>query len=434
MGNDERTSEGCTKRPHENQTVLHALRNFLEQRNNRSESAAADRQKELPNEMHTIRRESPQRRTRNLQKLVDRKVQQLDQVTVRQNQQYECSKLVGKMGKVHGTGMSQRNALLKNEPGYLFENSKITEILKEIFTGKHLTKLNLDNTFYDSMNEEVEQLSVQAGEQTHFCNDPLSWQGRSYAFTQLPSANKASDTNNVHSKMLKKSEPSFKELTLQLFNKSLEDEIWPWETRKSKFFGNQGKRTTSHFRHNAPSQDPATWENYSNALELRIRAFAEQERSLDNEQERFRKHKNTGRLFYRPMLKCKNLTARKRLGALISLNFDEAFYSVWLNGLVWKLKNIGISGNLFGVLTSLLENRSLYIGIGDHKSETFRSNIGVPQGAILPPSAFIVFVSEMVCGKPGELFEFVNNGNLLLSADTKVKLDGQTRTTLLKSF
>ena len=55
---------------------------------------------------------------------------------------------------------------MRNESGDLFENSENADLLREAFlTRKFLT--NCENTFYDSINEEVEQLFVQAGDEPH---------------------------------------------------------------------------------------------------------------------------------------------------------------------------------------------------------------------------------------------------------------------------
>ena len=74
---------------------------------------------------------------------------------------------------MYETDVSRGIATLKNESDYFFENSKVLESLRELFfAGKHLTKFNFDIISSDSINEEVESFSVQAWEETHWCNDP----------------------------------------------------------------------------------------------------------------------------------------------------------------------------------------------------------------------------------------------------------------------
>ena len=93
--------------------------------------------------------------------------------------------------------------------------------------------------------------------------------------------------------------------------------------------------------------------------------------------------KSTVRLLYRLLLQCKNLKLKKQLVTLISLDLEKGFDSVWINGLLWKLNHIGITGNILGLIESFLRNRQLYEEIGEYQSDDFKTDIGVPQGAVL---------------------------------------------------
>ena len=93
---------------------------------------------------------------------------------------------------------------------------------------------------------------------------------RALAITNLPNQttphyHRAFDTNSVQVKMLKMTGSSFKEILLQLFNKSVEEEIWLWEISKVIFSRKQRKLATPDLRHTTPSQYPATWKHSSNA-------------------------------------------------------------------------------------------------------------------------------------------------------------------------
>ena len=109
---------------------------------------------------------------------------------------------------------------------------------------------------------------------------------------------------------------------------------------------------------------------------------------LDKEQERFRKQKSTVRLLDRLLLQCKNSKLKKQLGTIILLDLEKAFDSLWINGLLWKLNHIGITGNILGLIESFLRNCQLYVEIGEYQSEEFKTAIGVPRGAVLTSLMF----------------------------------------------
>ena len=80
----------------------------------------------------------------------------------------------------------------------------------------------------------------------------------------------------------------------------------------------------------------------------------------------------------------------------------------------------------------LSQKSSMYVEIGEYQSEDFKTDIGVPQGAVLSPLLFIIFVSEMLNGIDVDKFKFADDGNLLISASSTTELHKRTDAALLK--
>ena len=72
--------------------------------------------------------------------------------------------------------------------------------------------------------------------------------------------------------------------------------------------------------------------------------------------------------------------------------------------------------------------------VGEYQSEEFKTDMGVPQGAVLSPLLFIIFVSEMFNGIDADKFKFAYDGNLLISASSTTELNQRTEAALLKFF
>ena len=63
----------------------------------------------------------------------------------------------------------------------------------------------------------------------------------------------------------------------------------------------------------------------------------------------------------------------------VALDISKAFDRVWHAGLLHKLKCYGISGQIFGLISSFLSNRQLQVVLDGKSSQKYPVNAGVPQ-------------------------------------------------------
>ena len=81
-------------------------------------------------------------------------------------------------------------------------------------------------------------------------------------------------------------------------------------------------------------------------LEKRLRVLCEIDDILDDEQEGFREARNTTRYIYKLIASLKEAQKKQFTTFLLCIDFEKAFDSVWLKGLVVKLFNINIHAKL----------------------------------------------------------------------------------------
>ena len=79
----------------------------------------------------------------------------------------------------------------------------------------------------------------------------------------------------------------------------------------------------------------------------------------------------------------------------VFLDISKAFYKVWYKGLVFKLKQNGISGNLLNIFEDFLRNRKQRVVLNRQTSNLENIHAGVSQGSILGPLLLLIYINDL---------------------------------------
>ena len=102
---------------------------------------------------------------------------------------------------------------------------------------------------------------------------------------------------------------------------------------------------------------------------------------------------------------------------IIFCDISKAFDRVWHSGLLFKLSQYGIGGNIINWITSYLQNRTQKVFVGSSFSNAKQVHAGVPQGSVIGPLFFLIYVNDITESLLSMSRLYADDSSLAVSSD-----------------
>jgi len=120
----------------------------------------------------------------------------------------------------------------------------------------------------------------------------------------------------------------------------------------------------------------------------------------------------------------------KAYTSLLFMDLRKAFDTVSHEILLRKIHHYGIRGPAYDLIESSLTSRQQLVFIKNCQSSTNSINVGVPQGSVLGPLLFLIYVNDLQNATFCNLRLFTDDTCLVLSNPTKSELESNCNTEL----
>ena len=112
---------------------------------------------------------------------------------------------------------------------------------------------------------------------------------------------------------------------------------------------------------------------------------------------------------------------------IIALDISKAFDRVWHKALLAKLPTYGFTPSLCNLISSFLSNRFISVVVDGATSSPFPVSSGVPQGSVLSPTLFLLFINDLLHSTSSSMHSFADDSTLHISSHFNSQPSSATR-------
>lgn len=276
-----------------------------------------------------------------------------------------------------------RHGILFNDT-LIFDNSERAEVIAKNFANVHCA----DNTF----NHEFSNLGIK-----EYLSNICFFPDQVYKVATSLKASTSVTSDEIPQIIFAKCAKSLSLPLAHIFNYSMLDSDLPSQWKKAKVIPilKPGKDPKNVGSYRPISLLCTPLKIMERLIKIKLNNFLERNNLIPEEQFGFRSKTSVTDQLLDTNTDYLEALNRKQSIDVVYFDFSKAFDKVPISKLLYKCKTIGISGKLLIWLEQYLRNRTFSVTINGSDSKFHEISSGVPQGSVLGPILFSVYISDL---------------------------------------
>ena len=244
--------------------------------------------------------------------------------------------------------------------------------------------------------------------------------------------------DHISNDMIKNLPLPFINLLLTLFNRCISDGKIPHIWKQSLIIpihkAGKEKKNINSYRPIALTSNVCKL--FEKLIQSRLLFFCNKNKIIPINQAGFCKGRSTTEHLVKLTTQIKHQFARRKSILATFFDITKAFDQVWHHKLIQKLIQINLDAPLIKLIQDFLSERLIQVKIGNSLSTRKQLDMGVPQGSVLSPLLFNIFLADLpsIISKTYDLTQFADDLSLIHIVSLKRSTPMKTIRKIEKSY